>query len=95
MDDQSLKNVLGVLRLLKAGQLGHSTLSQLQNWVGGTGSEVQILKVASYVIEQASLAKTVIVNSQLSVEAKDGVVGTIDGVVVPRQHPWHRFDVVI
>lgn len=80
MDDQSLRNVLGILRLLKAANPGESACQQIKYWAGADVTDVGIHKVAAYIIEQTSLARTVVVNSQLSDEAKGGVLSAIDGL---------------
>jgi len=81
LDDQSLKNVLGILRLLKLGNPGDSAVAEIRKWAGDDASEIKILKIASYILEQASLARAVIAHSQLAEEAKRGVLTTIDSVI--------------
>lgn len=80
MDDQSLRSVLGILRLLNEGNTGHSAYSEIRRWCGDEVTDLHVVKVASYIIEQASLARTVIENSQLPDEAKRGILATINCV---------------
>ena len=80
MDNQSLGNVLAILRLLRATPPNMTALLVIRSWGGPAASDVAVLKVASYAIEQALAARQVIENSQLGNEAKQGVLGTIDSV---------------
>jgi hypothetical protein len=79
MDAQSLRNVLGILRLVK-DQKNTSTLEIIKQWAGKGASEDILLKVAGYAIEQVRLAQQVIGSSQLTEEAKAGVNGTLVGM---------------
>lgn len=81
MDNQPLVNFLGILRLINSASPnpGKTAYQIIQQWVGAD-SDIRTLKVAQYVIEQTNLATTVIANSQLSDEAKVGVLSTMDGV---------------
>lgn len=76
MDHQSLTNVLGILRVVKANpnKVGADVI---RVWVGLGEKESAILKVASFIIEQVQTAQTVINNSHLNPEAKEGVLDTL------------------
>jgi hypothetical protein len=80
MDHQSLSNVLGILRLIKAGNSHESTLELLQKWTGKRSNEALILKSASFVMEQIDNATVVINESNLVVEAKEGVLQTLQAL---------------
>lgn len=80
MDHQSLRNVLGILRLTKDSS-SRSAVDLIREWTGGAGKEeTSVLRVAAYIQEQVSNARTVISASQLSEEAKLGVQITLDGL---------------
>lgn len=81
MDHQSLLNILGVFRLLKATNTGHSAVTIVRQMVQTTERDSEVLKIASHIVEQGCLAKTVIENSKLDPEAKSGVVAAIDQVI--------------
>ena len=80
LDDQSLRNVLAILRVFKLSQQNGTTYDAIEKWFGAPISEIKMLKIACYIMEQASLARTVIANSQLPDEAKEGVIATISSV---------------
>jgi len=78
MDSQSLTNVLAILRLLGAGNNNISTADMVRQWAGNDPSEEAVLKVASYVLEQVEMARSVIEASGLVAEAKTGVMETLN-----------------
>jgi len=80
MDNQSLVNVLGLLRRMQNLSNTVSSAEMIKSWGIGTPDEATILKVAAYVMEQSQLAKATILNSKLSEEAKDGIMVTLDGL---------------
>lgn len=80
MDAQSLTNILGLLRKLRENP-DESSLTALKRWAGDGASEENLLRVASYLIEQIKIARQIINESQLSGEAKAGVNGTLKGLI--------------
>ena len=60
MHSQSLTNVLAILRLLGAGNNAVSTADMVRQWAGNSPSEEAVIKVASYVLEQVEMARSVI-----------------------------------
>lgn len=78
MADNYIGNVLGILRLLKNTEgLGssHAGISYIYQWAGDAGDNAT-LRVAAYVLDQASGAESLIQNSSLSDEAKQGLLQT-------------------
>lgn len=81
MDHQSLKNVLGILRLMKQNTGNSAGQDMIRQWIGGpTASQTSILRVAAYVQEQVADATVVIESSQLPAEARDGIMITLQGL---------------
>lgn len=78
MDSQSLANVLSLLRLIKADQSGRNAIDLINSWAGMPIPESTVLKIASYLSEQIESAQIVIRNSQLSEEAKEGLLATLE-----------------
>lgn len=80
MDNQSLSNVLGILRLVRDANPNLTGIQMIQSWAGEKIPESGVLKVAAYVNEQAAEALTVIMNSQMPDEAKRGILEALSGV---------------
>lgn len=74
MDDQSIRNTLAILRLIKGSKSSTTAYAFLQNLAGGEKDHRTLLRVAAYLQDQFSQATTVIQNSNLVDEAKVGVL---------------------
>jgi hypothetical protein len=82
MSSVAVAGVLNVLRQLKTTEgltLGHSGLIYLQNWAGDHSPSV-VLRLSLGIIEQIEDARTAIWASNLSQEAKDGLLATLAGL---------------
>lgn len=80
VDQQPLVNVLGILRLLRAGE-GRPTLDLIANWTDRpVVGQSELLRIAAYVFDQVEAASTVIESSQLGDEAKMGIRRSLDGL---------------
>lgn len=77
MNDQSLGNVLAILRWISKVNKGTQVASLLNTWVGGELSETQVLKVAGYIQEQIAEAQAFFDASNLSAEAKAGLSSSL------------------
>lgn len=86
MDDKSLKNVLGILRVVNAASDQITAMQFIQALITGqtprpniVGSQkpavdpAVVARVCAYILDQLAQARTVIDNSQLVEEAKSGV----------------------
>jgi hypothetical protein len=80
VDSQSLRSVLAILRMMKEHKKNQSPADLIAVWAGKTVDDAARLRVACYIVEQVSIAQTVIANSQLTEEAKAGVTGTLRGL---------------
>lgn len=77
MTANAIGNVLGILRLLRAGEYGASVSSHVTNWCGGSEDDpISSAKVAAYVLENVASAEAQIEMSRLNIEAKQGLLQT-------------------
>lgn len=82
MADDYIGNVLGLLRKLKQNAMPLAAVSDnFRKLAGQTLSEPEVLRMTAYASDQASAAQTLIQNSQLSEEAKNGLVETTAALV--------------
>ncbi|MES2001866.1 MAG: hypothetical protein V4444_06105 [Pseudomonadota bacterium] len=82
MGTRSIIGVLGVLRKLKRTEglnLAHSTLQYLQNWSEDSSPSV-VLRMSIAIIEQIEDARNILAASDLTDEAKEGLLATLDGL---------------
>ncbi len=75
MDHQSLTNVLEIFRAFKNHNKGHSAANLVKTWCKNSPSEAEILRVSCYILEEIYKAKSVISSSNLTDEAKEGLLG--------------------
>ncbi len=80
MDTQPLVNALAILRLVRSGGESITARKLIHQLVGAQTSASIELKVAAYMIDQLDLARSVIENSKLSVEARAGIDKTLAGL---------------
>jgi len=78
MDSQSLGNVLAILRMMKNEDNGKSTSQIIREWAGSGASDQAVLKIASYICEEIDLARITVTSSQLSEEAKEGILSVLN-----------------
>lgn len=79
MDSQSLKNVLGILRLIHSGP-DQTAIDFIERLAGKKLSGAQTLRVAATLVDQFSAATLVIQNSRLSAEGKAGVLASLSSL---------------
>lgn len=78
MADNYIGNVLGILRLLKNTEglsADHPPITFIHQWAGDAGDNAT-LRVAAYVLDQAFGAESLVQNSSLNDEAKQGLLQT-------------------
>ena len=80
MTANAVGNVLGILRLLRSGNYGNPIFNHVSDWCGGPIDPIKVAKVCGYVLENAFAAETQIQLSQLSDEAKAGLLQTVDSL---------------
>jgi len=80
VDNQSVSNVLGILRLLAKANPNHTATQLIKEWTGGTLNEAALLKVAAYLCEQCGEAVAVLGHSNLPDEVVVGLSETLAGV---------------
>ena len=80
MTANAIGNVLGILRLLRTGNLDQAVLNHVSDWCGGPIDPIKVAKVAGYVLENAAAAEAQITVSQLNEEAKSGLLQTIEAL---------------
>jgi hypothetical protein len=78
MDDQSLRNVLALLRNIAQKNSNMPTVEFIKSIAAVNISDQACLKISSYILEQINQARCVIDNSQLVDEAKGGVKAALD-----------------
>ena len=76
MTANAVGNVLGILRLLRSGDYGNPIVQHVSDWCGGPIDPIKVAKVAGYVLENVEAAEGQINLSQLTVEAKQGLLQT-------------------
>jgi hypothetical protein len=81
LTDNPIGGVLGVLRLLKNGNPGHSVATHIRLWISGEAAanpttESQVARLCGYVLDEADAAEAVIKQSSLSQEAQEGLLQT-------------------
>ena len=97
MSDNYIGNVLSLLRLLRNGDKNHSAMSYVIQWIAKEDqTHAQIMRICTYVLDQVAGARFVIVGSQLSDEAKNGLLETTDAImnafsIGGMQSPVHNY----
>lgn len=77
MSTNPLANFLALLRLIRETHPSHAPLTMFQLWAGDANAPTSaVVKIAAYAIEQAEAAETYIRATQLSDEAKQGLIHT-------------------
>lgn len=79
MSDNYVGNILAILRLIRKTfepNQGHAGLTYIQTWAGTDITAPQSLRIAAYVLDQASGAESLIAGSTLDDEAKAGLIQT-------------------
>lgn len=83
MSDNYIGNMLGLLRLIKkthAPGEGQAALTYLQTWADAVVTAQQSLRIAAYILDQASGAESLIIGSSLDDEAKAGLIQTTTAI---------------
>lgn len=94
MDDQSLQNVLSLLRRIQSGGQEITAINFIKTLATGQNfsnyiqmpsdrdaDESSVIRIAAYIIDQVKQARVVIDNSQLVEEAKAGVRASLDDLL--------------
>lgn len=77
MSDNPITNVLNLLRLLKANRMpDHSMIENVKTWCGGQAQESTMLRFFSYGQDQCEMAIDALAISNLTEEAKLGLLQT-------------------
>lgn len=77
MSVNQLTQFLGLLRLIKRSNPGNTPLNLVVSWTGVADPPTStVLKIAAYVTEQAEATESFIAATQLSEEAKEGLMQT-------------------
>lgn|GEM_PF-2193612 len=80
MDDQSLRNILSILRYIQSMQREQSASQFLVKISEGKQSSGSMARMCANLQDQFDQARAVIVNSQLVDEAKAGIISAIDAL---------------
>lgn len=80
VDDQSLRNVLAILRKIQRGNTHASAIQFITGLAGNSVGPAATARVAAYIIDQVDQCREVIDNSQLVDEAKAGVRSALNEI---------------
>ena len=80
MDDQSLRNVLALLRKVQGSDPTTTALAFINSLAGKRVNDAALARISAYIIDQADQGLEVIDNSQLIEEAKTGVRNALKSV---------------